>query len=154
MTVVQYIEQISAHRRRMAAVAAFFQDESPSGTRLVRARLRWHDIEKWIFLPLLIPFRCGQGNRNIARAVYGAMNFVGGVIGFFLNLFLSRNIVDTLRAERWERILDCVDRNLDPVARIELGDEVNGNGGPPLSNFLTHSELDDSEWLRDRWPWA
>lgn len=150
LSMPDYIRQIRAHRRRMAAAGAHFR--LPDGgwlpaTRLLQTLLIVHDVEKWLFLPLLIIFRCGRGNRTLAHAVYWTMNRVGDCIALAMVVGHNRDDVDWAR--RWEKIIDCLDRHLDPVARIELGDN-----SPPLTQFLSDRDISESRWLAMEWPWT
>jgi hypothetical protein len=139
MTWLQYIRQIKAHRLRMKRWGSMYVGAYPG----YNARKTWgvetlchlHDLEKWLFLPLLIFYKEGKRNRKHARKVYDAMNFVGKVLA---SIRLWRfNDEEKAEAYRYERIFDCLDRSMDPVARIEMGD---AKAPPPLSQFLKNPE--------------
>lgn len=146
MTPTAYIQQIKDHRARMAKLGLFYCILNDDAGEATRTACRIHDAEKWPFLPLLFAFHGGRGNRKIARVVYNALNATGAVIqAVALAPYPPK---DRATARTMERVFDRLDRSLDPVARIELGDATDP---PPLSKFLSPDELVIAESWADRW---
>jgi hypothetical protein len=153
MNLFEYIKQVRNHRARMQRWGFVYNVRSKSSqygshdyhaSAVLRA-LAVHDLEKWLFLPLLFMFSSGRGNRKVARKVYDVMNGVGVMISAVALCMFSSEARQVAR--RYERIFDCLDRSLDEVAREELKD-----GGPPLSNFLRGEDLVEAEAYKVYWP--
>ena len=142
MTLREYVLQIRAHRRRVRLFGqACLVPWSPA-----RILCRWHDVEKWLFLPWLFKYRCGRGDRAAAARVYERMNAIGRAIERMLLLPYTPPQRDASRS--LVRVIDCLDRSLDPVARVELGDAENP---PPIGAFLSFPEEALAKALAPQW---
>ena len=120
-------KRISKHRRRVARLAALL--EFPGRTELSSV-VRWHDIEKYLFLPWLWKYYAGKGDRTAARKLYDRMNAVG-------KWLLLRVTAPSSRALRIERIVDVVDRYCDPETLVEFGNLTQR----PLEDFLSPEDV-------------
>jgi hypothetical protein len=136
----EYVLQVVAHRRRVRLLGLMCV------TGAGRALCWWHDIEKFVFLPWLFKYRCGGGDRAAAARLYLRLN----AVGHFIERMVLWPYGEAQRgaARRFARVVDCLDRSMDPVARVELGDAENP---PPLSRFLTGAEIALAEALRPYW---
>lgn len=106
-----------------------------------RAVMEIHDAEKILLFPLLCAVKHLNGV-GLARDVYDLMNALGKQ--------LKNNKIQSLEKEyevcltsksisdidRFERVIDCLDRNQDPEFEWEFG-----KPNEPLSKFLTPEEL-------------
>lgn len=149
MKLSAYLRQTYLHRTRMRLFWPLCCDYFDAASReAIYTALCWHDAEKNLWWPLLFIFHGGRGNRKIARLVYDGLNFTGRLISWLVMRKYSQ--VQRAEAKRVERILDCLDRSLDPQARYELGDWADP---PPLSRFLSGRDLEDAETLKPRVEW-
>jgi len=147
MTPSAYIQQVKDHRRRMSALGQAYANKYwLYAAAATRTACTVHDIEKWLFLPLLYAFHGGRGNRKTARFIYDVMNVAGAVVSAVV--LIRYPAEDRAQARKMERVFDCLDRSLDPVARTELGDKEDP---PPLSKFLSEIDLVIAQSWVEQW---
>lgn len=132
MNFLELIRHTMLHRKRVIIIAGHLLRNHPT----IRKRLvSLHDLEKFLFLPLLWLYSGGRGNRVHARKVYDAMNRVGDAIFNAYSWWSKASPYDVQQAKYYERIADVVDRHCHPDTPREMGRESTS-----LADWLEPSE--------------
>jgi hypothetical protein len=150
--IYQFFKHVNHHRKRIYILGTY-RFSKTTKTRnekiLEFVVFKMHDIEKYLFLPLL----CAKGlnRRETSRKFYDFMNRVGTVLvnntirG--LSFFFKFTEKEIKNVKRFERILDVVDRHCDPVAL----EEFHINRKRPMFMFLNSKDSKRANVFEKRW---
>ena len=133
---IELVFQIHNHRTRVEDISAkMFGEDS-----LVAKIMWWHDLEKWILLPFMFWHKNAvtKEEKKKARKFYTNLNKLGDkIFNLRFRIFGSYSEQELREAREFEKILDVIDRHLDPVVLREFKLEKQR----PISDFLTKPQL-------------
>lgn len=129
-TLREYRLRVDGHRQRVRVLGGLIAGKHGDVDSLTVRVLELHDVEKYVFLPLLWRY-FGRGQGKVARFVFDVMNRVGAAVVFFATLemrvlFSASFDARLTRARQIERIADVIDRSADPTNAIEFGQPNKG----------------------------
>lgn len=139
--ILDFLRHITLHRKRVRRLAyVLLWKEGPSSWISTNAASRYftcHDLEKYLFLPVLWWYYGDRRGKKRARSWYDLMNRVGNLISGVAGFVLGTSKEDLNQWKKCEKIADILDRHYDIVAREELAQDFE----LPMSDFLTEEEL-------------